>query len=129
MVLGVGTLTSFVYTILLMGNQKFSPIAAWYKTASQLEAWAVFYTVFLGDNGFHPTTYEIFLLPEETSRVIPGLRVQARQKPTFSDAILCLIQQEFNKIFRQVLGGRQRVRWPNLEILRMALATGNCFQS
>ena len=51
-ILGGGTLTSFADTSPLMGNQKVAPIAGWDEAASQLEDWAVFCTVFLGDDGF-----------------------------------------------------------------------------
>ena len=124
-ILGGGTLTSFADTILLMGKQKVSPIARWDEAVSQLEAWAVSCTVFLGDDRFHPATYEMFLLLEETSGVSQRLRAQARQKSTFPSALLRLIQQEFNKSFYQALDRWQRVRWMNLESLRRALATGN----
>ena len=43
-ILGGVTLTSFTDTNLLMGTQKFAPIAGWNKAASQLEDWAVFCT-------------------------------------------------------------------------------------
>ena len=72
-IFGVGTLTYFAYTSLLMGKQKAALIAGWYEAASQLEAWAVFCTVFLGDNGVHPATYEMLILLEGTSRVSPRL--------------------------------------------------------
>ena len=102
-----------------MGNQKVVPIAGWDEAASQIEAWAVFCTVFLGDDRVHPDTYDMFLLLEETTGVSLRLRAQARQKPTFPAAILCLIQQKFNKSLRQAL--RQRVRWPNFDSLRRDL--------
>ena len=100
-------MTSFTETILLMGNQKVAPIAGWDKAASQLEAWAVLCTVFLGDDGVHPATYEMFLLLEETSRVSPRLQEQSCQQPTFPAALLCLIHKEFKEIYRQVLERRQ----------------------
>ena len=56
--------------------------------------------MFLGDDGVHPDTYEIFLLLEETSRVSLRLRAQALQKPTFPAALVSLIQQDFNESFR-----------------------------
>ena len=89
--MGGGTLTSFSYTSLLIGKQKVSPITGWDKAASQLKTWAVFCTVFLGDDSVHPVTFKMFLLLEETSGVIPRLRAQAHQKPTFPAALLCLI--------------------------------------
>ena len=55
-ILGGGTLTSFAYTSLLMGKQKFAPVTGWEKASYQLEAWAVLCTVFLGDDGAHPAT-------------------------------------------------------------------------
>ena len=55
--IGGGTLTSFADTSLLMGKQKVSPIAGWDEVESQLEAWAMFCTLFLGDNGVHPAPY------------------------------------------------------------------------
>ena len=60
-------MTSFADTILLMGKQKVAPIAGWDEVESQLEAWAMFCTLFMGDNGVHPTTYKMFLLLEEKS--------------------------------------------------------------
>ena len=107
------TLTSFTDTSLLMGKKKVAPITAWDEVASQLEAWAVFCMVLLGDDGVHPTTYEMFLLLEEISRVRPRLRAQDCQKPSFLTALLFLIQQEFNASFQQAMGRRQRVWRPN----------------
>ena len=46
-ILGGGTLTSFTDTSLPMGMQKVAPITGWDETPFQLEAWAVFCTVFL----------------------------------------------------------------------------------
>ena len=108
-----------------MGNQKVASITGWDKTLSQMEAWSVFCTVFLRDDGVHPATYEIFLLLEETAGVIPRLRVQARRQPTFPADLLRQIHKEFNENFCQALERRQRVIWPNFESLRRALATGN----
>ena len=92
MILGGGTVTSFAETSLLMGKHKFAPITGWYEAVSQLEAWEIFCTVFLGDYGVQPATYEMFLLLEETSRVSPRLKVKARQQPTFPAALICLIK-------------------------------------
>ena len=118
-------LTYFTDTNFLMGKQKVAPITGWDKAASQHEAWAVFCTVFLEDEGIHPATYEIFLLLEETPGVSLRLRGKARQQPTFLTSILRLIQQEFNKNFLQALERRKRVRWPNFENLQRALAAGS----
>ena len=82
-ILGGRTLTSFTDTSLLMGKHKVAPIAVWDKVKSQIEAWAVFFTLFLGDDKVHPATYNMFLLLQETPGVRPSLRAQARQKPTF----------------------------------------------
>ena len=100
-ILGGVTLTFFADTSLIMGKQKVAPVAGWDKASSQLEAWAVFYTVLLGDDGAHPATYEMFLLLEETSRVSPRLRAQACHQPNSPAALLRLIQQEFNESFLQ----------------------------
>ena len=62
-------MTSFVDTSLLMGKQKVAPIAVWDKAESQLKAWAVFCSLFLGKDRVQPATYKMFLLLEETSRV------------------------------------------------------------
>ena len=107
-ILGVGTLTSFTDTSLLMGKQKVSPIRGWDEAASQLEAWSVFCTVFLVNDGVHPATYDIFLLLEEKSGVSLKLRAQARQQPIFPAALLRLTQQEFNERFCQALERQQR---------------------
>ena len=124
-ILGGGAVTSFTDTSLLMGKRNAAPIAVWDKAVSQLEDWDFFCTVFLRDDGVHPDTYKMLLLLEETSGIRPTLRAQACQQPTFPAALLRLIQHEFNEIFRQALERRQRVRWPNFESLRSALATIN----
>ena len=85
----------------------------------------MFCMVFLGDDRVHPTTYEMFLLLEETSEVRTRLREQACQQPTFPVTLLCLIHQEPNESFRQALEMQQRVRCSNSESLRRALLTGN----
>ena len=63
----------------------------------------MFCTLFMGDDGVHPATYDMFLLLEETSGVIPRLQEKSRQRPAFPVALLRLIQQEFIDIFRQVM--------------------------
>ena len=55
--------------------------------------------VLLRDDRVHPATYEMFLLLEETAGFIQGMRVQARQEPTFPAALLRIIQKEFNERF------------------------------
>ena len=86
-----------------MGNQKGALIADWDEASSQLNVWVVSWKLFLRDDRIHPAMYEMFLLLEETSGFSPRLREQACQQPTFPSALLCLIQQEFNKSFRQAL--------------------------
>ena len=81
--------------------------------------------MFLGEDEVHPATYDMFLLLGGTSGVSLRLRAQARQQPIFPSALFCLIQQEFNKIFRQALERWQRVRWPNFESLRRDFMTEN----
>ena len=76
----------FADTSLLMGKQKVAPIAGWNEVDSQLEAWAMFCTLFLGSKGVHPATYKMFLLLEETSRISLSLQSQALQQPTFPTA-------------------------------------------
>ena len=63
----------------------------------------MFFTFFLGDYGVHPTTYDKYLLLEETSGVRPRLRDQVRQQPPSPSALIFLIQKEFNESFRQEL--------------------------
>ena len=109
-ILGCGTLTSFVDTSLLMGKQKVAPISDWDEAESHLEAWAMFCTLFLGDNGVHPTTYEMFLLLEETSVVSPRLWAHSCQQTTFPTALLCFIHKDFNQSLRQTLERQKRVR-------------------
>ena len=95
---------------MMMGKHKVSPIVGWDEVESQIEAWAMFCTLFLGYNGVHPATYNMLLLLEETSGVSPRLQEQARQQPTFPVDLLCLIQQEFKESFCQALERQQRVR-------------------
>ena len=71
------------------------------------------------------STFEIFLLIEETSGVGPQLLPQARHQPSFPASLLCMIQQGLKESFRQALERRKRVRWPDFESLRQALATVN----
>ena len=85
----------------------------------------MFCTLFLLDNGVHPITYKMLLLLEETSGVSPRLREQAPHQTTFPAALIRLIQQEFNKIFRQALERRHQVRWSNFESLQRDLVTGD----
>ena len=118
-------MTSFVDTSLLVGKQKVVPIVSWEEATSQLEAWAVFCMVFLGDKSKHPATYEMLFLIEEISVVSLRMQVQVHQQTTFPASLLCLIHQEFNKSFQQAFERRQRVWWTDFESLRRALAMGN----
>ena len=43
-----GTLSSFVDTSILLGQQKVAPVETCYDMALQLESWAVFCAVFFG---------------------------------------------------------------------------------
>ena len=70
----------------------------------------MFCTLFMGDDGVQPATYDIFLLLEETSGVILRLQAKARQQPAFPAALLRLTYKEFNEIFRHVLERWQWVR-------------------
>ena len=108
-ILGGGTLTSFTNKSLLVGKKKVASISVWDEAEVHLEAWAVFCILFLGDNGVNPTTYEMFLLLEETSGVIPRLQEKYFQQHTFPIALLCLIQKYFNQSFLQTLERRKRV--------------------
>ena len=108
-ILGGGTLTSFADTSLLMWKQKVAPISVWDKAEVHLEAWAVVCTLFLGDNGVHPATYEMFLLLEETSGVRPRLQAQSCRQPTYTTALLCFIQKNFNQSFLQTFERRKQV--------------------
>ena len=74
-ILGGRNFTYFTDTSLIMGKQKVDPTAGWDQAASQLEAWTVFCTEFLGDYGVHLAKYEMFFLLEEISGV--SLRLQA----------------------------------------------------
>ena len=120
-----GVLDSLLRHKFYYGEAKGHPIVGLDEASSQLEAWALLSTVFLGYDGAHPAKCKIFLLLEETSRFSPRLRAQACHQPTLTAALLRLIQQEFNDSFFHEFERRQRVRWPNFESLRRALATGN----
>ena len=65
-----------------MGEQKVAPIAEWDEAESQIEAWAVFFTLFLGDNKVNPAAYKMLIILEDTSVVRPRMQAQARQKTT-----------------------------------------------
>ena len=52
----------FADTSLKMGKQEVVPVVGWDKLASQLEAWALFCAVFLGDKSLHPANFKMFLL-------------------------------------------------------------------
>ena len=83
--------------IMLIRKQKVEPIAVWGKAASQLEAWSVFYTVFLVDDIGNPAAYEMFIINKEKFGFSPQMRAQPRQHPTIPAAFVCLIKQDFNK--------------------------------
>ena len=74
-----------------MGEQKVAPIAEWDEAESQIEAWAVFCTLFLEDNKVNPAAYKMLILLEDTSGIRPRMRAQARQKTTIPTALFCLI--------------------------------------
>ena len=124
-ILGYGTLTSPADMRLLMGKQKVTPIVGWDKVASQMEALAVFFMVFIGDKSKHPATYDMFLLIEETSGVSPWMQTQAHHQLTFPVALLLLIHQEFNGRFCHALERRQRVWWTDFDIMWRVLTMGN----
>ena len=108
-----GRLNSFADTSMMIGKQKISPTADWDEATSQLEAWSIFCTVFLGNKVKHPAPFDMFLLIKETPDVSLRLYTQAWQKsafPAFPAALLCLIQQDFNESFYQDLDRRQRFR-------------------
>ena len=68
-VIGGFTLTSFSHTSMLMGWKKFSPITGWEKATPQMEARAVVCALFLVNIGYHPATFDMVTLIEETSRI------------------------------------------------------------
>ena len=101
-------MTFFADTSLLMRMKKVAPIADWYKSTSQLEAWALVYAVFLRNESKDPTTFDMFQLIEETESVRPCLCAQARQKIDFFASFLFMIQKDFSKSFNKELERRKR---------------------
>ena len=124
-VLGAVTLDSFAYTNLIMGQQKVYPVTGWYEAASQIKAWSVMCSVFLGHMGQHPATFDMATLSKETATICPHLWAQSLQEPAFPVTLLCLIQMEFKENSYHSLERRQQVRWSYFEILQISLATGN----
>ena len=124
-ILGEGGLTSFANMILLIAKQKFERVTRWEDAENQIEAWGVFYKVLLEDAALQPTTYEVCTLVEDTAHVGAILREPMQRQPALTIAFLCILQTEFNKIFRKALERQQGVRWPYFERLRQYLATGN----
>ena len=124
-ILGSGTLNSFTDTSLVMGKQRVAPISGWDKEESQLEAWAVFFTLFLEDDEVHPTTYNMFLLLQEKPGVRPRMRAQARQQPTFPrrppSPHTVGVQREFPKGVGEAASGE----FKNSKSLQRALAMSN----
>ena len=108
-----------------MVKQRVDLVTSWEATEKKFEAWGVFYHVFLGDAAVHPATYEVCRLIEETAYIRARLQSQTQRQPTFSVALLRLLQTEFNESFHQALERRQRVRWPDFERLRRDFITGN----
>ena len=92
-ILGGGGLTSSTYTSLLAGRQKFSLVSGWDKAASQMKAWAAFCRVFLGEDGRHTATFEMFYQVQEIMSVRLCLCAQARQQVSFPTCLLCLIHK------------------------------------
>ena len=74
-ILGGDALTSFADTSLLLAKQRVKPVTSWEAAEKQLEAWGVFCHVFLGDTAFHPATYKVCTLVEETAYA--GVRLRA----------------------------------------------------
>ena len=61
-ILSGGTLISLLDTSLMMERQKVDPITGWEEAASLMESWELFCTVFLGDDGRHLATFDMFHL-------------------------------------------------------------------
>ena len=124
-ILGGGALTFIAYTSLMLVKQKAEPLTSWEEAEKQLESWGVFCHVFLGDADVHPTTYKLYTLIEETAYVGARLWDQIQNHPSLPVSLLHFLHKEFNESFMQALERQQQVRWPDFELLRRELATGN----
>ena len=76
-----------------MDMKKVSLVEIWDEEASQIEAWAMFCAVLLGDISNLPTTYKMKTLIENTPRVSARLRAQDPIYPAFPSNLLRFIKK------------------------------------
>ena len=67
-----------------------------------LEKWAVYLAFLWGLPEKYRVVYKLMLMIDVAEDVNAWLRAQARHQPTISEALVQLVQIEFNENFRQV---------------------------
>ena len=110
-------MTSYADTAALTKQQRIPPIVGWEAASKMLEQWLVVVTVLLGPQERHPSVFELATLLEAGDEVNPRLRAQAAFQQDIPEALVQLIQNEFNKSFRQVFTSHLPVRWPHFNTL------------
>ena len=91
-----------------------------------LEQWLAVTTILLGQQERDPAVFELATLLEAADKVNSRLRSQASVQQYTPEALIRLMQTEFNKIFQQVFAGHLLVLWPHFTPLTRTLTTGHC---
>ena len=112
--LEANTVISYVDAAALMKQKRILSIVVWEAAEKILEQWLVVVTVLIGPKERHPAVFELATLLEATDKVNSRLRAQAAVQQDILEALVRLIQTEFNEHFRQFFTSHLPVRWPTL---------------
>ena len=119
------TLTLYADASALMKQQRIPPIVCWESDAKILEQWLVMVTVLLGPQERHPAVFELATLLEAVDEVNSCLGAQSGAQQDMPDALVRLIQTDFNERFQQFFTSHLPVRWSHLTSLIRTLTTGH----
>ena len=90
-----------------------------------LEQWIVLPGVIIGPLELHPAVHKLIVLVEAAEEVSARLRVQVHQQPYIPEALIRLVQKEFNKSFQKVFMIPLPICWPHFALVVRTLTTGD----
>ena len=92
-------LTSYADAYALTKQQRILPIVGWEEAENMLEQWLVVVTVLIIPQERHPIVFKLATLLEAADEVNSRLQAQAADQQYMPDALVRIIQTEFNESF------------------------------
>ena len=122
--LDANKMTSYTDADAVTKQQRIPPMVGWEAAEKMLEHWFVVVTILLGPQERPPVVFEIAKLLESADEVNSRLLSQASVQQDMLEALVRLIQTDFNESLRHIFTSHLPVRWPHFTPLIRTLTTG-----